>query len=250
MSKIISIVNQKGGVGKTTLSLNIAYAIANLHNKKVLLIDNDPQGNLSSFFLEYNLKDNSIFDLYVNNVDISTTINSIFDNLDFIKSSNDLSELDLLIANKIGREVILKKQIEKIKSSYDYIIIDNNPSINLATINSLASSNFYCIPIKTDDFSLQGIHFLNSNIELIKDNINSDLNLLCVVITQYKNTKLHSDYLDMLKDYFKDKLLNNYISDSILIQESQALKKSIFEYKPNHKITTQYNNLVIEFMSK
>lgn len=252
--QIISIVNQKGGVGKTTSVLNISTALSVI-NYKVLVIDFDPQGNLSSGFgfSQTDRKNNNIYNLLTNKITIEEAIlTTKIKNLDIITSNMDLAAFELEIVSQKNREFFLRDNlIKKIKNKYDYIIIDCPPSLGMLTINSLVSSNSILIPLQCEFFALEGLSHLLETAERIKSNFNSSLRISGIVLTMYdKRNKLTEQIEKDARDYLGDLVYNTVIPRNVRLTESTSFGIPTILYDQNCAGSVAYINLVKEMVKK
>lgn len=251
-TKVISIVNNKGGVAKTTSTINISSALAKL-GKKVLMIDLDPQASLSvNFGLDPLEKAYNISTILIDGVNLEEVICPTYvENLDLIISNIELSKAEFQLISKIGRENLLKKKINEYVSNnpgvYDYIVIDNSPSLGILTINSLMASDFVIAPTDATYFSLKGLEILTSTIGEIKE-WNDDLVFLGVLVTMYDNrVKHHKDVLEALK--LKYPVFKEVIKRSIKFADSCLSMSSIFEYAgDNFEGSKAYYNVAKEII--
>lgn len=247
--RIIALINQKGGCAKTTTAINLATGLA-IKNKKVLLLDVDPQANATSVFIDKEppktISDILFEDIPANEVIIETHIKNLF----LLPSDITLSATDLKLAEKIGREKILLHHIKKIIPNYDYIILDTPPSLGLLTVNALTTTKEIIIPISTSYFAMKGVTLLLNTIKLIQDNLeHPDLKITGVVCTMYDPiTNVSKTALTMIKDFFKDKVLNTLIRNNIKLEEAHSAGKSIFEYAPNSHGAEDYMKLTEEVL--
>jgi chromosome partitioning protein len=227
MSKIISISNHKGGVGKTTSAINIGAGL-NLLKKKVLLIDLDPQANLTQSLGLIN-QERNIYGALKGEYKLEPI--EILKGLDIIPSTLDLSGAEIELSSEPGREYILKELIEPLRSSYDFIIIDSPPSLGLLTINSFTASDEILIPLQAQYLALQGLAKLVEVVDKIKGRLNKGLKVGGVFITQYDNRKvLNRDVVDTIQAHFKDEVFNTKIRDNIALAEAPAQGLDIFRY--------------------
>ena len=240
MSKVIAICNQKGGVGKTTTAINLAVYLAQ-NSKKILLIDIDPQGNATSGLgiNKHNIK-TSVYDLIIDEIDPApVVISSGIDNLSLIPSNLNLTGAEVELVGIMGREYRLKKAIASLTSSYDYILIDCPPSLGLLTVNALAAANSVLIPIQCEYYALEGLSQLVNTVNLIKDNVNSDLTIEGVLLTMADfRTNLTNEVIKEARSFFKDKVYDTVIPRNIRLTEAPGFGKPISLYD-KHSIGAQ-----------
>ena len=208
MGRIIAVANQKGGVGKTTTSINLAACLAE-KGKKVLAVDMDPQGNLTSGLgVDKDSVEKSIYELIIGEVDIKEVINKeVLENLDIIPTSIDLSAAEIELIGVDDKEYIMKKIIDKIRRKYDYIIMDCPPSLNMLTINALTAANSVLVPIQCEYYALEGLSQLIHTIELVRDRLNKRLKIEGVVFTDriapLRRQLLKSKLLNLAKGKYR-----------------------------------------------
>lgn len=247
MSKVISISNHKGGVGKTTSAINIGAGLNRL-KKKVLLIDLDPQANLSQS-LGVVEPDTNIYGAIRGDYKLQPI--EILKGLDLIPSTLDLSGAEVEMSGEAGREYILKELIEPIRSSYDFIIIDSPPSLGLLTINSFTASDEILIPLQAQYLALQGLTKLIEVVDKIKRRLNKELEIGGVFITQYDKRKvLNRDVAETIKTHFKDEVFKTMIRDNIALAEAPANGLDIFRYSPKSYGAEDYLSLSKEILKK
>ena len=186
MGRIIAVANQKGGVGKTTTSINLAACLAE-KGKKVLAVDMDPQGNLTSGLgVDKDSVEKSIYELIIGEVDIKEVINKeVLENLDIIPTSIDLSAAEIELIGVDDKEYILRNAIDQVKDQYDFVIIDCPPSLSMLTINAMTTADSVIVPIQCEYYALEGLSQLIHTVELVKDRLNSKLEIEGVVFTMY-----------------------------------------------------------------
>ena len=247
MSKVISISNHKGGVGKTTSAINIGAGLNKL-KKKVLLIDLDPQANLSQS-LGIIEPERTIYGAIRGEYKLQPI--EILKGLDLIPSTLDLSGAEVEMSGEAGREYILKELIDPIKSSYDYVIIDSPPSLGLLTINSFTASDEILIPLQAQYLALQGLTKLIEVVDKIKRRLNKGLSIGGVFITQYDSRKvLNRDVVATIEAHFKDEVFKTKIRDNIALAEAPAQGLDIFRYNPKSYGAEDYLKLSKEIVKK
>ncbi len=251
MTKIIALTNQKGGVGKTTSAVNIAASLA-VSEIKTLLIDMDPQANTSTGIAEIIEKraENTIYETLVDEIPIKDTITkTTFNHLDAILSTNDLVGAEIELVSVIARELELKKALAKVKSRYDYIIIDCPPSLGLLTLNSLTAANALIIPIQAEYYALEGLGLLLNTIRLVQQYLNKNLKIAGVLVTMFDGRlNLSRQVLDEVKSYFGDKLFNTVIHRNVRLGEAPSFGKPALLYDANSVGAKDYMALIEEII--
>ena len=257
MGKIISLVNQKGGVGKTTTSINLAASLA-LLEKKILLIDLDPQGNATTG-VGINKGDinHSVYDLLRGDASISEVIRKTdFKNLWIIPATIQLAGIDIELIEKskvtpgFKKAYQLKEHMEGIKDEYDYVIIDCPPSLGMITTNALTASDSVIIPVQCEFFALEGITQLLNTIMLTQKNLNSNLDLEGVLLTMLSKSNLGLDVIEEIRSYFKDRVYDTIIPRLIRLAEAPSHGKPIVAYDPKSKGSEAYINLAKEVIMR
>ena len=247
MSKVISISNHKGGVGKTTSAINIGAGLNRL-GKKVLLIDLDPQANLSQSLGLIN-QDKNIYGAIRGEYKLQPV--EVLKGLSVVPSTLDLSGAEVELSGEAGREYILKELIDPIKKQYDYIIIDSPPSLGLLTINSFTASDEVFIPFQAQYLALQGLTKLVEVIDKIKKRLNKNLKVGGVFITQYDSRKiLNRDVVDTIKGHFKNDVFKTKIRDNVALAEAPTQGTDIFRYQAKSKGAEDYLALCKEIIKK
>jgi chromosome partitioning protein len=254
----IAIVNQKGGVAKTTTAINLGGCLAEL-GKEILLIDVDPQANLSKGTGIYE-KENNIKDVFIGNKEIHQVIypcnfnNKLKGSIDVIPSNIKLSNFNDFLAGKLSKETILKDDFDlsnsSFKKKYDYILIDCSPSLNLLNINALVLANKIIIPIEPGRFALEGMDDLIDTIMDIREKLNPELKIKGILLTRVDGrTNIGKDFKSRLKDIFGDNLFNTIINQNVKIKEAQDKSLPINIYDKNVKGAKQYLRLAKEVIN-
>ena len=246
--RVISIANNKGGVGKTTTVINLGAGLQKL-NKRTLLIDLDPQANLSQSLRIINTREANIYKSIRGEAPLDPV--EILPGLDAIPSTLDLSGAEVELANEPGREYILKELIEPLRSHYGYILIDTPPSLGLLTINALTASQEVIIPLQAEYLATQGLTRLMEIVEKIQRRLNTELRVGGVFITQYDSRKiLNRDVAEFIKTYFERDMFTTRIRDNIAMAEAPAQGLDIFRYSPKSNGAEDYLALTREILRK
>ncbi|NPA45299.1 MAG: ParA family protein [Chlorobi bacterium] len=246
MNRIISVSNHKGGVGKTTSVVNIGAGLAN-HGRKVLLIDLDPQANMT---ISYGLaeSDNHIYEAHSNGNGLKPI--SVRENIDIIPASVNLSEAEVELKVEEGAPNPISELIEPIKDNYDYIIIDCPPSLGLLTLSAFAASKEVIIPIQPHFLAVKGLAKIIEVVNNIKATVNRQIEISAVFVTMYdKRRILHKDVLDTIIMYFDDRVFNTKIRANIALAEAPAVGQDIFEYDKHSNGAFDYGKLVKEVIA-
>lgn len=251
LSKIIAIVNQKGGVGKTTTSINLSACLAHI-GKKVLLIDIDPQSNTTSGLgIDKHVIETSVYDVLINDTDIKNTIiDTKIDNLKICPSNIQLAGAEIELVPMISREMRLKSALEDIKENYDFIIMDCPPSLGLLTLNALTAADSVLVPIQCEYYALEGLSQLMSTINLIKKHLNKRLEVEGVVLTMYDpRTNLSIQVVEEVRKHFNSKVYRTIIPRNVRLSEAPSFGLPIILYDEKSKGSEAYLNLAEEVIS-
>ena len=251
MGKVISIANQKGGVGKTTTSVNISTILAK-RGKKVLMIDTDPQGNATSGLgIDKNVNF-SIYDVIINDVEIDNTIQqTMVKNLEVCPSNIDLAGAEVELVSMEDREYKLKEKIDSQKDKYDYIIIDCPPSLGLITLNAFTASDSVLIPVQCEYYALEGLGQLLNTIQLVQEHLNENLQIEGALLTMFDaRTNLSNQVVREVNKYFENKVYKTVIPRNVKLSEAPSYGMPISIYDPRSKGAKSYDKFVKEFLKK
>ncbi len=244
MGKIISIANQKGGVGKTTTAINLSTVLAK-RNKKTLLIDTDPQGNATSGVGANKDSEKSIYNVLIEETAIKEVIvKTNVKNLDICPSNINLAGAEVELVSMMSREMRLKEKLDEIKDDYDYIIIDCPPSLGLITLNAFTASNSVLIPVQCEYYALEGLGQLLNTIKLVKKHLNKNLEVEGALLTMFDTrTNLSRQVVDEVKRYFADKVYKTVIPRNVKLSEAPSYGMPITVYDPRSKGAKCYDKL-------
>ncbi|WP_059105106.1 ParA family protein [Shouchella shacheensis] len=251
MAKIVAVANQKGGVGKTTTSINLSASLAHLGNR-VLLVDIDPQGNATSGVgVEKGDVDECVYDLLIEDAEASRVVrSSVHENLDVIPATIQLSGAEIELVPTISREVRLKKALAPLKTNYDFIFIDCPPSLGLLTINALTASDSVVIPVQCEYYALEGLSQLLNTVRLVQKHLNTDLAIEGVLLTMLDaRTNLGIQVIEEVKKYFREKVFDTIIPRTIRLGEAPSHGKPIILYDAKSRGSEVYVDLAKEVVA-
>ena len=252
MGRIIAVANQKGGVGKTTTSINLAACLAE-KGKKVLAVDMDPQGNLTSGLgVDKDSVEKSIYELIIGEVDIKEVINKeVLENLDIIPTSIDLSAAEIELIGVDDKEYILRNAIDQVKDQYDFVIIDCPPSLSMLTINSMCLADTVLVPIQCEYYALEGLTQLIHTINLVQDRLNPSLEIEGVVFTMYDaRTNLSLQVVENVKANLDQKIYKTIIPRNVRLAEAPSYGMPITKYDARSTGAESYRLLAEEVINR
>jgi chromosome partitioning protein len=247
-SRVLALANQKGGVAKTTTTLNLAVALQE-RGMRVLAIDLDPQGNLTmSQGLDPDLIERSMFDVLVHRQPIEEVIRAA--EIDLAVSSIDLAGAELALSGMIGRERALDKALAGVRTQYDYVLIDTPPSLGLLTVNALVASSGVIVPVQCEYLSLRGLVQLQSTLEMVREHLNPDVEIEGILPTMYDRRVLHSrEAVDILRENFGSLVFNTKIRKTIRYAEAPVKGLSVLRYDPDGEAAELYRDLAKEVLN-
>ena len=251
MGKIIAIANQKGGVGKTTTTVNLGACLADI-GSKVLIVDIDPQGNTTSGFgIDKNADYNSLYEMISENLDIKEVIiKNAWNSLDLIPSNINLSGAEVELLNEEDPQNVLKNKITEILGEYDYIIMDCPPSLSILTINALSAAGSVLVPIQCEYYALEGLSQLIETIDLVKDRINNDLKIEGILFTMYDvRNRLSSQVVENVRENLDQKIFETMIPRNVRLAEAPSYGMPVVEYDPKSSGAASYEKLADELIA-
>lgn len=252
MGRTIVIANQKGGVGKTTTAINLSASLAEL-GQKVMIIDMDPQGNTTSGLgVEKEELENTVYELLLGETSIENCmINDAFENLTIVPSNINLAAAEIELIGVDEKEYILKKEVEKIKKDYDFVLIDCPPSLSMLTINSMCAADTVLVPIQCEYYALEGLTQLMHTINLVQERLNPELEIEGVVFTMYDaRTNLSLQVVENVKNNLKQNIYKTIIPRNIRLAEAPSYGKPITEYDPKSTGAESYRLLAEEVIHR
>ena len=249
MGKIISVANQKGGVGKTTTTVNLSTILAK-KGKKVLLIDTDPQGNATSGLGVSKDVELSVYDILIGDTEFDETLQeTAIKNLKVCPSNISLAGAEVQLVSMMSREQRLKTKLDKIKDQYDYILIDCPPSLGLVTLNAFTASDSVLIPVQCEYFALEGLGQLLYTVNLVKKHLNKNLEIEGALLTMYDaRTNLSNQVVKEVKKYFEDKVYKTVIPRNVRLSEAPSYGMPITVYDPRSKGAKAYEKFAKELL--
>lgn len=250
LGKVFAVVNQKGGVGKTTTTINLAACVARL-GKKVLAIDIDPQGNCTTG-VGIEKDGDCVYDCIIGGLDPKAVIqHTAYENMDILPSGISLAGAEVEMVDKKNREYLLKEIVDKVKDEYDYVLLDCPPSLGLLTINALSACDAVIVPIQCEFFALEGLSQLVTTVKMVKNSLNPDLYIEGVILTMFDSrTNLSSQVAEEVRRHFGGTLYDAYIPRNVRLGEAPSFAKAIIDYDARSIGALKYMELAREFIDR
>lgn len=252
-AQIIAMCNQKGGVGKTTSTINMGACLAEL-GRKVLLVDLDPQGALSAGLgIPHNDVDVTIYDLLVDrHADVRDAVHTTgVQDLDLVPANIDLSAAEIQLVNEVGREQALARALRPVMKEYDFIILDCQPSLGLLTVNALACAHGVIIPMECEYFALRGLALLTDTVEKVRDRLNFDLEVMGILVTMFDRRTSHArEVMSRVVEVFGERVFDTVITRTVRFPETSVAGEPITTWAPKSQGSEQYRNLALEVLER
>ncbi len=252
MGTVLAVVNQKGGVGKSTTAVNLGASLAE-RGKKILVVDIDPQGNATSGVgIDKSELEQCIYSLLVEDVPIEEVIvETSLENLDLVPATIELAGAEIELVSSFSREIKLRRALDNVKENYDFTIIDCPPSLGLLTLNALAAAQKILVPIQCEYYALEGLGQLMQTIKLVQNHLNPDLEIAGVIMTMYDSrTNLSQQVIEEVKNYFREKVYATVIPRNVRLSEAPSFGLPISLYDPRSKGARSYQELAEELLSR
>ena len=252
MARIIAIANQKGGVGKTTTSVNLAACVADA-GRRTLLIDADPQGNATSGLgVDKNALESSIYDVFINDLPLSDAVRpTMLDTLRLVPANIELAGAEVELVTRMAREQVLKNALAAVRGAYDFVFIDCPPSLGLLTLNALNAADTLLVPIQCEFYALEGLSQLMNTVRLVRRNLNPALDVEGVVLTMFDSrTNLSVQVVEEVKKFFRNKVYETIIPHSVRLSEAPSFGLPIIRYAPRSSGAAAYEALARELMAR
>lgn len=252
MAKIVAVANQKGGVGKTTTSVNLAACVADA-GRRTLLIDADPQGNATSGLgVDKNALESSIYDVFINDLPLSDAVRpTMLDTLRLVPANIELAGAEVELVTRMAREQVLKNALAAVRGEYDFVFIDCPPSLGLLTLNALNAADTLLVPIQCEFYALEGLSQLMNTVRLVRRNLNPALDVEGVVLTMFDSrTNLSVQVVEEVKKFFRNKVYETIIPRSVRLSEAPSFGLPIIRYAPRSSGAAAYEALARELMAR
>ncbi len=251
-ARILAVVNQKGGVGKSTTAVNVSAALGDL-GQQVLLVDLDPQGNATSGYgLNKNQRELCVYDVLLGDAEIEAVIEPVgIEGVFVVPATIQLAGAEIELVSAMSRETKLKSSLERVRADFDIIIIDCPPSLGLLTVNALTAAQGLLIPIQCEYYALEGLSKLLDSVRLVKTHLNPDLEVFGVVMTMYDSrTRLAAQVVEEVQDFFGDKVFKTKIPRTVRLSEAPSFGQPVTLYDPSGKGADAYRRLAEEVVQR